>query len=208
MTRTGWYKLGYVAAVLVLGAVTLMALWFQGGGPGVVAVVAIALLVPGRIVGAYYRDLFRGRRLLDLHAPEASIAYTTRFLEWVRARPGRKRLLWLAWSVYTPDAEAMALNNLGVAHLQMGKLDAAATALRAALAVDPRYPIPYYNLAIERELSDDRGEATRLLAEAERLGLRGTTIDSLIIEAQALLARVEGRNVRGVPSFVNGGHER
>ena len=85
-----------------------------------------------------------------------------------------------------------ALNNLGAAHLRMGDLQAAATALRAALAVDPQYPLPYYNLAVERELADDHAEATRLLAEAQRLGYRWTTLDALIAEAQALLARVEG----------------
>jgi Flp pilus assembly protein TadD len=131
--------------------------------------------------------------LLDLRQAEASIPHTLRFLESIRRHPGRKRLLWLAWSIYTPDAEAMALSNLGAAHLQTGDFRAAVRALAAALAVDPKYPIPHYNLAVERAIANDGAAVARHASEAERLGFRVTRMDANIRDAQVLLARVEGR---------------
>jgi Flp pilus assembly protein TadD len=129
---------------------------------------------------------------LDSGKPDDSIRCTRRFLDHIRRHPRRKRLLWLAWSVYTTRAEAMALNNLGAAYLKAGDLAAADSALREALATDPKYPLPYYNLAIERAASDDPAEAQRLAAEARRLGYHGTAVDDLVRQAQTLLARVEG----------------
>lgn len=193
MTRTRRYKVGYLAALAMVGVAACFAIVVLGGGMTAVVIVAVLLLVPGRLNGIFYRDLFRGRRLLDVGQSEASIPYTSRFLDQIRRHPGRKRLLWLAWSVYTPDAEAMALNNLGAAHLRTGDFAAAADALRSAIAVDPQYPIPYYNLAIERAVAHDHSEAARLAAEAERLGFRRTRIDDILLEAQALWARLEGR---------------
>jgi tetratricopeptide (TPR) repeat protein len=200
MTRTTRYKLGYVAALAALGAVAVTSIVGLGGGFVPVIVVAAILLVPGRLLGIAYRDLFRGRRLLDLRQAEASIAYTQRFLDYIRRHPARKRLLWLAWSVYTPDAEAMALNNLGAAHLETGSFAAASDALKSAMAVDPQCPLPYHNLAIERAAANDNEEAARLAVEAEKLGFRRTRIDDIIRESQSLLARLEGRGVTAAPA--------
>jgi tetratricopeptide (TPR) repeat protein len=193
MSRTARFKLGYIVAFMSLGALAVSAVVALGGGIVPMLVVAAILLVPSRLLGVVYRDLFRGRRLLDQRQAERSIQYTQRFLDHIRRHPTRKRLLWLAWSVYTPDAEAMALNNLGAAHLESGNFAAASDALKAALAIDPKYPIPYYNLAIERAAAKDNEEAARLGIEAEKLGFRGTRLDGIIREAQSLLARLEGR---------------
>lgn len=195
MTRTARFKLGYIGALIALGTLAVIAIVALGGGVVPMLVVAAILLMPGRILGVAYRDLFRGRRLLDLRQAEASIPYTRRFLEYIRQHSGRKRLLWLAWSVYTPDSEAMALNNLGAAYLESGDFVAATEALNAAVAIDPEYPIPHYNLAIERAVAKDEAAAARHAAEAERLGFRRTSIDAVIREAQSLLARVEGRGI-------------
>ena len=200
MTRTARYKLGYVAALVAVGTLAVLAIVASGGGVPAMLVVAAVLLVPGRLLGVVYRDLFRGRRLLDMRQAEASIPHTLRFIDYIRQHPARKRLLWLAWSVYTPDAEAMALNNLGAAHLETGDVGAAADALNAALAVDPEYPLPHHNLAIERAVAKDEAAAARHAAEAERLGFRGSRIDAIIRDAQALLARVEGRGATAAPA--------
>lgn len=192
MTRTSRYKLGYIVALAIYGAIAAGAIVALGGGILAVLIVAGVLLVPGRLLGFAYRDLFRGRHLLGMRQAEASIPHTLRFLDYIRANPGRKRLLWLAWSVYTPDAEAMALNNLGAARLETGDLEAAADALKAALAVDPEYPLPHYNLAIERAIAKDEAAASRYAAEAERLGFQGAGVDAIIRQGQALLARIEG----------------
>lgn len=193
MTRTTRYKVAYVAALAAVGALAVLAIVASGGGVLPMLVVAAVLLVPGRLLGLAYRDLFRGRRLLDMRQAEASIPHTLRFIDSIRQHPARKRFLWLAWSVYTPDAEAMALNNLGAALLETGDFGAAADSLNAALAVDPEYPLPHYNLAIERAVARDEGAAARHAAEAERLGFRGSRMDVIIRDAQSLLARIEGR---------------
>ncbi len=200
MTRTARYKTGYVGALVALATVAVAANVALGGGIVPTLVVAAIMLIPGRVLGVAYRDLFRGRRLLDLRRADASIPYTQRFLDNIRQHPARKRLLWLVWSVYTPDAEAMALNNLGAAQLETGDFAAAADALNAALAVDPEYPLPHYNLAIERAVAKDEAAASRHAAEAERLGFRRTGIDTIIRDAQALLARVESRGVTAAPA--------
>ena len=46
----------------------------------------------------------------------------------------------------------------------------------------------------------DEASAARHAAEAERLGFRGTRIDAVIRDAQALLARVEGRGGTAAPA--------
>jgi tetratricopeptide (TPR) repeat protein len=199
MTRTTRYKLGNFGALIALGALAVMATVEFGGGLGPLILVAVVLLIPGRILGVVYRDLFRGRRLLDKGQAEASIPYTLRFLQFIRQHPGRKRLLWLAGFIYTPDAEAMALNNLGAAHLASGNFAAAAEALHAALAIDPEYPKPHYLLAIERSVAKDEEAATRHAAEAQRLGFRQTSMDTIIHKAQTLLAYVEGRGIKAPP---------
>jgi hypothetical protein len=43
--------------------------------------------------------------------------------------------MWLCWAFYTRDIEAMALNNLGAARLELGARDEAAAAFREALAL-------------------------------------------------------------------------
>src|SRR5688572_8688983 len=97
MTRTTRYKLGYLAVLAALGAVAVSAIVALGGGFIPLLIVTAILLLPGRLLGVAYRDLFRGRRLLDSGQAEASIPYTQRFLDQIRQHPTRKRLHWLAW---------------------------------------------------------------------------------------------------------------
>lgn len=60
-------------------------------------------------------------RLLDGSRPGEALICFERFLVMLRAEPWRKHLLWLAFSVYTLDAEAMALNDIGAAHLTLAQ---------------------------------------------------------------------------------------
>jgi len=64
------------------------------------------------------------------------------------------------------------LNNLGLVHLEAGRFQEAEAAFRKALAANPRYASPYYNL---RRLYFETGrydEADAALEQAVRLGLR------------------------------------
>ena len=195
MNRTAKYKLLYCSALILLLAAAVLAAVLLGGGAYAWVVVVVLLLVPGRIQGHYYRELFTARKLLDEGRYAESIPYGERFLAQARSSPWIKRLIWLSWTVYTPDAEAMALNNLGAAHLELGRFDRAASAFEDALVLDPEYAIAYYNLALLRAAQDDECGAAKLLRRAQDLGYRRTNVDQLIGQAQSLLARLEGRGV-------------
>lgn len=193
MSRTSKYKLGYlVFLTLGVAAAFLVALLLEGGVPALL-VMGVALLVRGRVQGYFYRDLFRGRRLLGERRFAESISYNERFLSTVRRKPWLKQLFWLGWSIYTPNAEAMALNNLGAAHLELGHFDQATSMFSDALARDPEFPMPYYNLALMHEVLGDHGRAEPLLREASERGYKRTSVDRLISQAGGLYARLEGR---------------
>lgn len=194
ITRTLLLKLLYVAVLLSLGAGAVWLIVDVTHGPRALGagLLALVALVPGGIQAVVFRDLFRGRRLLDMDRPEAAIEHLERFIAEIRRSPYKKRLLWLRWSVYTVDAEAMALNNLGAALTVLGRLAAAGAALQEALTLDSKYPLPHVNLAVLAEVEGDHGAAQAGLRAAAELGYHGTTVDQVINRAQALLARWEG----------------
>ncbi|HEU4882160.1 MAG TPA: hypothetical protein VFT45_07945 [Longimicrobium sp.] len=182
------YPVGILA--LLVGCFALMTV--GSGGWGLLALLFL-VLVPGRIQGAAFRDFFRGRRLFAEGKFEESIPHFERFLARVRRRPALRHLIWLQWTVYTADIEAMTLNNLGAARMQTGDMDAAERDLNEALRVDPRYGVAVYNLHVIATTRGDEALAERLLADAHRLGYTGGQVDEVIQRAMAGLARLEGR---------------
>lgn len=192
LNRTARLKLAYPVAlgVALTGSVALMTV---GSGAWGLLAAGVLLLAPGRIQGAAFRDFFRGRRLFNEGRFEECIPCFERFLARIRRRPALKRLVWLQWTVYSTDIEAMTLNNLGGAYVQLGDADTGERYLHEALRVDPVYPMPYYNLHLIALARGDEAEAERLLAEAHRLGFTGGRVDQAIHQAGSALARMEGR---------------
>src|SRR5687768_16939689 len=122
MSRTTQLKLVWCLFVgVVLGAVVL---WLVLARPALLTVVFVGVLflVPGRVQGYLYRDLFTGRWLLDAGRNHEAIPYFKRFLDTLSRRPGLKHALWLSFSIYSTDAEVMTRNNLGAACLRLGEL--------------------------------------------------------------------------------------
>lgn len=193
MNRVARTKLGLLLIVLVVSFAAVRIIAASGPNVPTILILFLILLTPGRVQGSLFRDLLRGRRLLSAGQPGAALEHFERFLGLLRAEPWRQRLFWLSFSVYTPSAEAMTLNNIGAAHLGLGNLADADSALQAALAVDPLYPLPYYNRAVLAMVRGEKPEAGRLLEEARRLGYSAGSMDAVIRRAQALLAHVEGR---------------
>jgi hypothetical protein len=193
MSRTAVLKFSYVAVIALLASLAFYVWRTSGGGLLALACLIAILVVPGRIQGVFFRDLFIGRRLLDSGHPEESVPYTERFIAVVREQPWRNKLLWLTWSVYTTNAEAMALNNLGAAHIALGEVEAASSALLAARAVDPMYPLPPFNLAVVAAALGGSEESRNLASEARQLGYSGSSIDRAVHAGQRLLAAIEGR---------------
>ncbi len=183
MSRTARYKLAYVAVLAILALAAGAAIMALGGGVVTIIAVALLLLVPGRIQGFYYRDFFTGRRLLDRGEPEKAIPFIERFLESIKRHPQRGKLLWLSWSIYTPSVVALAINNLGVARLGLGQVNEAEQAFTHALAQDPLYPLPHFNLAIVHELRGNRAGAAEAVGRARQLGYTGGTLDTVIRKA-------------------------
>ena len=194
MTRTLARKLEYGATLVALGVVTAgPLLWVRAPG-WVWLVTGALLLIPGRIAGHYFRDLFTGRRLMDARRFAEAIPHFERFLEHIRAQPGLKKFIWLSAGIYTRDVEAMALNNLGAVRLELGELDRVEAPLRQALVLDPDYPIPYVNLAHLAVLRGDTAMAADASSAAKRLGYNATRIDALLNHVSSSLATLEGRD--------------
>jgi len=190
MSRTARYKLQYVISLGILMVVAGVAAWSLRSQPLALLGVAVLFLIPGRVSGLVWRDLYRGRRLLEAGQLEASLLCSQRFVESIRERPRLRGLWWLAFAVYTRDSKAMALNNLGAAQLELGSFDEAESSFREALAADPQYPIPHYNLAVLAEVRGDSPAAREHAAEAVLLGYERAASDRVIQAAGALLARI------------------
>jgi len=191
MNRTTLLKLGYLLALAALG----FAAWalIDRHGRRMALPLLLVLLVPGRVQGVILRDLFTGRQLLDQGHPSKAIEPLERMAEALRSAPWKRKSLWLGWSVYTVDALAMTLNNLGAAHQRSGDRDAARRAFDEARTIDNRYALPHLGLAGLAAMEGDRAATEAHRARAVALGFRGSSVDQLIREAQTVLAAVEGR---------------
>ena len=193
MSRPSKYKALYFGGV---GAGVALCLWlvlFLHWKTAGLVVLGSVLLLPGRVLGFFWRDLLRGLRLLNAHRFAESKRCSQRFLADVRARPWLKRLIWLGSSTYSRDPEALALNNLGAAEIMLGEWDQAQSHLQASLGVDPRNPLPCFNLGkLLMALGDQQG-AVHWFDQAVALGYSQTLVDRAVMLAQARFANTDGR---------------
>jgi tetratricopeptide (TPR) repeat protein len=180
---------------LIIVAAISATVYFFRQQPSLVLAISLLLLVPGRIQGHLWRDFFRGRRLLQRKQYERSLTYFYSFLERLKKKPVLKKAIWLGWAVYSRDIEAMTLNNIGVAYMELGEFKKAKRSLLTAITIDPNYPLPFFNLAIVAKMQRDRARSRLFLARAAKLGYRQTTVDRLIHLSDNLLARVEGHGI-------------
>jgi tetratricopeptide (TPR) repeat protein len=147
MNRIRRAKIRYLVRVLILGICSAWILVATKGNWIVWVTLAVLLITPGRIVGHYWRSLFRGLKCLHLGQYREANQHLTQFLGMLEERPWIKKLSWYGGLIYTQDVEAMALANLGVAHINLGELEAAEERLEASLKVDPEYPLLTTTLA-------------------------------------------------------------
>jgi Flp pilus assembly protein TadD len=116
------------------------------------------------------RELFAARRALRQKRWVDALMGLQRF-EAQLTSPARRALSWLAVSLYTFDARAIARNLTGVVHLENGNLDLAQAAFQSALQLDALYAVPYLNLAVIAARRKDTAAMESHLAQAARLGL-------------------------------------
>ena len=193
MSRTSWRKVQYG---VVLGAAAVLGLvlaWRFRHTPAMMFLLAVLFLLPGRLSGWLWRDLYRSLRLHDVGQYEAATQASQAFLDRLGQQPHLRRYWWLAWAVYTRDPKAMALNNLGASQLELGQLADAEESLRRALACDPEYPIPHYNLAVLSSLRQDPVAMQEHANTAIRLGYVRNAADRALATAGRMLASMEGR---------------
>jgi tetratricopeptide (TPR) repeat protein len=154
-------------------------------------IAALFFLLPGRIVGYYWRDLIRGRRYLNQRDYSLSIAHSKTFLAQLRHKPWIKHLIWIAPSLWTISVQAMAYNNLGAALLESGDLSQAQSAFLKALDCDRQYPMPQYNLAVIATLQQNLVSAREHFELSKRLGFAHNTFDRFLDTVKTLYARFE-----------------
>jgi tetratricopeptide (TPR) repeat protein len=196
MTRTERYKIQYFASIAAYAAIAAVLLWQFGFQPITIVVVALLLFVPGRIQGFLWRDLYTGRRLLESGSFSSSVTASEQFIQHVESKPWLRRLWWLQGAIYTRDPVAMARNNIGAAHLELGQFDDAKRAFSEAVALDAEYAVPQFNLAMIAGLEEDDAEKEHRLERAAALGYSQSAIDNFVRNAGAVLARFEGASRR------------
>lgn len=195
MNRTTKSKIQYMLifiALLIIALFTILRL-YNMNLLIFISIIPIVFLVPGRIQGYYYKDFFRGRRLLVAKDFKASIEYNNKFLSDIRLHTWRKKLIWLSWGMYSKDIEAMALNNLGTSYLYLGEYNTAEGYFNDSIKLDSLYPIPYFNLGILETIKDDKKNAENFYKKSVELGFKGTSFDKLIQIGQQVLANIEGK---------------
>ena len=191
MSRTLKYKLLYVlVAAPILAVVTLIFVALEPGLLGVL-VTAILLLAPGRLGAYFLRELFLSKGHIGAERYEDAIASAERFLDQLDRQPWRQHFIYCFFGIYTWNTRAMALNNLGAAKMELGRIDEAEMPLGEALALDEDYPMPYYNLGIIEAVREDHARSDQLFAKARQLGFRPSAVDKMIMRVGAAYARVQ-----------------
>lgn len=192
MSRTTFFKAQYFATMAVLGVLAALVLWHYEFSPTSVAVAFALLILPGRVLGFFWRDLIRGLRLLNARQFAESRHHSMLFLEALKTRPYLKNFVWLGSSSYSRNPEALVRNNLGAAELALGQVLTAKEHLEAAIQIDRECPLPFFNMGVLHVGEGHMEEAERCFQHAARLGYTNSLGDKLVRAAQDRLARTEG----------------
>ena len=198
MTRTTVYKAVYIGVVFGFGPALGVVAILSGAPPQILLPLFLLLLVPGRILGFFWRDLLTGLRLLRQKNYAKSKVYSERFLYKVRKSPWLKHLIWLGTSSYSRDPEVLALNNLGAAEIELGEHDVAKAHLKEAIALDPKCPLPFRNMGVLCLHTGTRASAQPWFEQSVALGYTGGLSDKIVKAAQSRFAATDGW-VRSAP---------
>lgn len=195
MSRTTLYKAHYFGTIAVLGLCVLWLLYYSEFSPICFIVLLVALVLPGRVLGFFWRDLLRGLRLLNTRQFAESRRHSQLFLQTLHKRPHLRRLVWLGSSTYSRNPEVLALNNLGAAELHLGEIESAKEHLARATMIDRKCPLPYFNMGLIYTLEENVEEAERYFQKAACLGYKNRLSDRIVKAAQARFARSDGMGV-------------
>jgi tetratricopeptide (TPR) repeat protein len=185
VSRTARRKLYYfsffaIGTSLLVGAI----LHFHLSGLKI-ALLVIALIIPGRILGFFWGDQLAGLRLLKEGRFEESARHSKRFLDLLARRRWIRHLIWLGMGTYSRDPQSLALNNLGAAEMFLGNFADAKQHLEESRKLDDENPLPYFNLAQLHMILEEPSKAQEFLALAKRRGYPRGLSDKLIHGAQS-----------------------
>ena len=192
MSRTAWYKL-YYFSILGVPVVIAFCWWHFHLSIGWLIAAMMLLVVPGKILGYFWRDLLRGLRLLQEKRYEESIHYSQAFLDEFARRPWIRHFIWLGSSSYSRNPRSLACNNLGAAELKLGNLDSARAHLEEAIREDDLNPLPFYNLAALARMQKNAEEAVQMTNAAVARGLTFGITDKVVMASQKRFAKREGQ---------------
>lgn len=193
MNRTTFRKFLYPVLLLALFG-GLAALAFSGRiSNHALLGIALGLLLLGRIVNYPLRHFYRGLRAFQQQQLEAAEHLFHTFLQDLERRPWIRHLIWWSFGVYTSSLEAMARNNLGAIQLRKGQFEAAQPFLLQAVALDPNYSKPYFNLAVATAGLGLREQSERYFQQAQALGYSGGSFDQFLTAVQEEYAAVNAK---------------
>lgn len=191
LNRTAKLKIAYfgsTAVALFLGVGIAIGFRFH---PVALVCAAALLFLPGRVTGYFWRELIAARRLMDSSRHAEALPLLEGFVRKLETSPWLERLIWIAPSIYTVRAKAMALNNQGACHLETGELDLAEGEFSQALQLDSLYPIPHYNLAVIEMVRGNETQSQQHLKTSHDLGFSGGSIDQALNRVKTAYAKGE-----------------
>jgi tetratricopeptide (TPR) repeat protein len=193
VSRTAYYKLYYFGVLIGLPVLLITAVVLFHLSQNWIGIALILLLVPGRILACFWRELLRGLRLLHEKRYEESIWHTEAFLDELKRRPWIRHMIWLGTSSYSRNPRSLAYNNLGAAEVALDRLDSARAHLTEAIREDSLNPLPFHNLALLAKKERNDEEALQMQNAAYVRGLTFGATDRIVMGSQKRLAAREGR---------------
>jgi tetratricopeptide (TPR) repeat protein len=183
----------YLPLLIGLFALVVAAVWILRPPLWLLALLAAVWLAASWLARRKYLLFFKGMALLRQQKFEAAELVFLAFLEKLQQRPAMKKgaKFWY-YGAYTPNFEAMTLNNLGVAKMAQGQNDAAAHYFEQALDTDEKYAKPHHNLAALAVVRGDENAARQHFQRAAELGFDGGGFDQFLEKVRVGYAKTYG----------------
>jgi len=181
--RIGAFATFYFAVltgVLLLVGGGIFVIWSGYPVIGGVMIAIFLVLLPGRILRYFWRDLLAGLGHLDQGNYALSKQHSERFLTQVREKPRLRKMMWPSMPEYSRDSEALACNALGAAMQHLGEIEPAREQISRAIALDPEWALPHRTMGMLVLKSASYAEALPWFEKATALGLKGDWIQDLM----------------------------
>jgi len=185
------YNILYLVWILVIFGASLIYGVSSGHAGAAIIGLVIIILFPTMIQGFFWHDFFLGRRYNRKGDWDQAIRCFHNFLLRLKKHPWLKHLIFLRWSRYTNNIEAMTHNNIALALINRGEVEMAEKSCQAALESDPLYPVPFFHLALIEKIKDNESRARELWQKSASLGYDNVGFENLKLLADSLKKQME-----------------